>query len=130
MVVYSVIIVVIICLPIEYSVIVSLTGLPIGYSVIVALFVEIACPADTNILGKEDEKVAKYHALDRELCINYCQPVDIIPVVFGHSGLVSSHHVSHLRKLPSYSGRLFSQLQQAAILGTISILRLINLSYA
>ena len=26
------------------------------------LFVEIACPADTNILDKEDEKVVKYHA--------------------------------------------------------------------
>ena len=40
--------------------------------------------------------------------------MDIISVVFGHSGLVSCHHVFHLQ---SYNDRLFSQLQQAAILG-------------
>ena len=50
------------------------------------MFVEIACPADVSILAKEDEKILKYQGLAREVSTGYNQPVDIIPVVFGHSG--------------------------------------------
>ena len=93
------------------------------------LFLEISCPADVNVLDKEDEKVSKYQALAREVLMGYHQPVDIIPIVFGHSGVVSCHQSTHLKKLPSYSDRLFNQLQKAAILGTISVLRSINIGY-
>jgi len=94
------------------------------------LFLEISCPADVNVLDKEDEKVSKYQALAREISTAYHQPVDIIPIVFGHSGIVSCHQSTYLKKLPSYSDRLFHYLQQAAILGTISVLRAINIGYA
>ena len=41
------------------------------------LFLEISCPADVNVLDKEDEKVSKYQALAREMSItcghhSYC----------------------------------------------------------
>ena len=94
------------------------------------LFLEVACPADTNVLSKEDEKISKYQGLAREISTGYNQPVDVILIVFGHSGMVSCHQNVHLRKLPVYSDRLFSQLQQAVILGTISILRSINIGYS
>ena len=93
------------------------------------LFLEVACPADVNVLDKEDEKVSKYQGLAREVSMGYQQPVDIIPIVFGHSGTVSSHQPTHLKKLPLYSDRVFNQLQQAVILGTISVLRHINIGY-
>ena len=93
------------------------------------LFLEIACCADVNILDKEDEKISKYQALAREVSTGYCQPVDVIPIVFGHSGIVSSHQSSHLHKLPHYSLQLFNQLQKAAILGTVSVLRSLNIGH-
>ena len=65
------------------------------------LFVEIACPADVNILANEDEKIFKYKGLAKEVSTGYNQPVDIIPVVFGHSGVVSCRQAAHLKRLPS-----------------------------
>ena len=67
------------------------------------LFIEIACPVDVNTLTKEDEKILKYQSLVREVSIGYNQPVDIISVVFGHSGIVSCHQATHLKKLPSFT---------------------------
>jgi len=54
--------------------------------------------------------VSKYQALAREISIAYHQPVDIIPIVFGHSGIVSCRQSAHLKKLPLYSDRLFDHL--------------------
>lgn len=53
------------------------------------LFIEISCPADVNVLDKEDDKVSKYQPLAEEVSIDYHQPVDIIPVIFGNSRIVS-----------------------------------------
>ena len=93
------------------------------------LFVEIACPADVNVLAKEDEKILKYQGLAREVSTGYNQPADIIFVVFGHSRVVSCHQAAHLKRLPSFTDRLFGCLQQAVILGTVSILRSMNIGY-
>ena len=87
------------------------------------LFVEISCQADVNVFDKESEKVKKYQPLAREVASCYNQPVDIIPIVFEHTGIVSCHQQKYLKKLPCYSDSLFQQLQQAALLGTISISR-------
>ena len=87
------------------------------------LFVEISCPADVNVFEKEDEKISKYLLLAREVSTCYSQPVEVIPIVLGHSGVVSCHHQRFLKKLPCYCDSLFQQLQQAALLGTISIIR-------
>jgi len=52
------------------------------------LFAEISCPADVNVFEKEHEKISKYLPLAREVSTCYGQPVEVIPVVFGHSGVV------------------------------------------
>ena len=94
------------------------------------MFVEISYPADVNVFDKEDEKVSKYQPLAREATICYNQPVDFIPIiVFGPTGIVSCRQQNYLKKLPCYSDNLFQQLQQAVLLGTISILRDNNFSF-
>ena len=93
------------------------------------MFVEISCPADVNVFEKEDEKILKYQPLAREVSTCYNQPVEIIPIVLGHTGVVSCRQQTYLKKLPCYSNSLFQQLQQAALLGTISILRDINFQF-
>ena len=54
------------------------------------LFIEVSCPADPHVLAKEDEKIQKYCALASDFRIMYHMPVKIIPVVIGHSGVISS----------------------------------------
>jgi len=50
---------------------------------------EISCPAAINVLDKEEEKMAKYQPLARQMRLLYKQTVDIIPVVFGVTGVAS-----------------------------------------
>ena len=80
------------------------------------------------MLEKEDEKISKYLPLAREVSTCYSQPVEVIPIVLGHSGVVSCCHQKFL-KLPCYYDSLFQQLQQAALLGTISIIRDTNFHF-
>jgi len=87
------------------------------------MFVEISCPADVHVFGKEDEKVTKYRPLARKVSTCCNQQVEVVPIIFGHTGVVSCHQQVYLQKIPCYSNSLFQQLQQAALLGTISILR-------
>ena len=87
------------------------------------LFIEIACPADVNTLIKD-----KIPRLSKG-AIGYSQHVDIIPVAFGLSGVVSCCQVAYLKKLPSFTNQLFGYLQQAAILGTVLILQSMNIGY-
>ena len=48
---------------------------------IVMIIIDVACPLDTGILQKEQEKVKKYQDLKREIKrIWKCQDVVIIPV--------------------------------------------------
>ena len=54
------------------------------------LMLEVSFPADINIAVKEEEKVRKYQALASDLSYCYEQSVDVIPIVFGHSGVISS----------------------------------------
>ena len=93
------------------------------------IFFEISCPADINVLLKEQEKLTKYHPLVREFSYCYGQPVDIIPIVFGHSGLVTCKQQPYLKKIPNYNEDLFNNLQKAALLGTIEMLRSVNIGY-
>jgi len=93
------------------------------------MFLEISCPADVNVFEKEDEKILKYQPLAREISSCYGQPVEIIPIVFGHTGVVSCRQLTYLQKLPCFSDSLFQQLQQATLLGTLSILRDINFRF-
>jgi len=57
----------------------------------------------------------------------YCQPVEVIPVVFGASGLVSKDQRRYLKKIPAFNEISFATLQKVAILGTVNILRNITI---
>ena len=88
----------------------------------------MSCPADVNVIEKEKEKVGKYQALAGELAYCYGQPVDVIPVIFGHSGVVSCQQQHYLKQIPFSNESLFHNLQKAPLLGTVLILRNVNLS--
>ena len=53
---------------------------------------------------------------------NYCQPVVVVPVVFGASEVVSKNQKSHLEKVPAYNEVVCAILQKAVILGIVNIL--------
>ena len=74
------------------------------------VFIILSNIAVAYTVFSKDEKISKYHGLAKEISIGYNQPVDSIPIVFGHSGVVSCHQITHLKKLLSYSDRLFSRL--------------------
>jgi len=94
-----------------------------------ALLIDDAAGQDVNVFEKGDEKILKYRPLAREISICYGQPVEIVPIVFGHTGVVSCRQLTYLKKLPCFSDSLFQQLQQTTLLGTISILRDLNFHY-
>ena len=47
--------------------------------------------------------------------------------MFGHSGVVSCNQLTYLKRIPNYNEVLFNNLQKAALLGTIDILRSVNI---
>jgi len=53
------------------------------------LLLEVSCSADVNIVEKEGEKIAKYRPLVQQLMQLYSQPVEVVPVVLGVTGVVS-----------------------------------------
>ena len=91
------------------------------------LFIEVSCPADPHVLAKEDEKIQKYCALASDFRIMYQMPVKIIPVVIGHSGVISSQCRRYLHDIPGYRDSLLCHLLKATILGTIRTLQTIHL---
>ena len=90
------------------------------------IFFGVSCPADINVLTKEQDKLNKYQALVWKFSECYCQPVVLVPIVFSHSGVVSSKQQTYLKQIPGYNEYLFNYLQKTAIVGTINILQSIN----
>ena len=88
-------------------------------------FIEISCPADINVSTKEDEKINKYCSLAADFHQMYNMPVTIIPVVLGCTGVVSSHCLQFLKKIPGFTLKLFGHLQKAVLIGTSQVLRTI-----
>ena len=80
-------------------------------------FIEVSCPADINVLLKEEEKSLKY----RDLASDFQQ-------MYGMPGIVSSRYLNYLKKIPEFSLRLFAHFQKAVIIGTSHTLRMINLN--
>ena len=60
----------------------------------------------------------------------YEQPDDIVPIVFGHTGVISKHQWQHLKKIPFFNDFVFDNFQKTALLGTIAIMKSINFSCA
>ena len=90
--------------------------------------VEMSCPADTNIIRKEEEKEDKYRPLLYELSRTYhpCTPV-FVPIIIGAMGGIHPNTQNHLKKIkaiPTGSvGKIVGNMQKAVILGSLHILR-------
>ena len=84
--------------------------------------IDIAVPADQNIISTEEEKVDRYQDLAFEIKrIHRASKVTVIPIVIGTLGTVS-------RNAKSWHGKLdipdiVGNTQFSAILGTAHILR-------
>jgi len=50
--------------------------------------------------------------------------------VFGHSGVVTCNQQSYLKMIPNYNEVLFNNLQKAALLRAIEILRSVNIGHS
>jgi len=70
-------------------------------------FIEISCPADINIVLKEEEKLSNYHDLAIDFQHTCGMLVTIIPVVLGRTSVVSLRYMNHIRKIPEFSPRLY-----------------------
>ena len=78
-------------------------------------------------LQKKMRRLQKYCALASDFRIMYQMPVKIIPVVIGHSGVISSQCRHFLHDIPGYCDSLLCHLLKATILGTICTLQTTDL---
>ena len=76
--------------------------------------IDIACPCDRNVNDKETEKVEKYQDLKIELQRLWNTSVEIVPIVVGALGAISSNLQKYLQKLNINDIRT-SQIQNSAI---------------
>ena len=84
--------------------------------------IDIAIPGDSRVNEKEREKMEKYQLLKDELVRLWdLKKVNVIPVVIGALGLVSSKCKRHLEKLEKNIE--MNIIQKTALLGTARILR-------
>jgi len=91
------------------------------------LFIEVSCPTDTHVLSKENEKLQKYRPLAHDFKNMYQMSVEVIPIVIGHSGVISSRCQSFLQCIPGFCNSLLCHLLKAAILRTIHTLQTVNI---
>ena len=79
--------------------------------------IDIACPFDTRVLGKKQDKMEKYQELKKILS---CRKVIVVPIVIGAIGTFSKNLKTSLKKIGLDCTVL---LQKASLLGTARILR-------
>ena len=78
--------------------------------------IDIACPFDTRVLEKENEKITNYQDLKWELKrIWNCQEIEVIPIVIGALGTISKKHFDWLEKVST--NVQFGMMQKACLLG-------------
>ena len=84
--------------------------------------IDIAIPADANIVKKRIEKIDKYIDLSIELKRLWnASEVLVIPIVIGATGVISKSFKQDLEKIPCKISQL--EMQKAALLGTMRIVR-------
>ena len=84
--------------------------------------IDIAVPADQNIINTEEEKVAKYQELALEIKgIHRASKVTVITIVIGALGTISKNAKTWHGKLDTAD--IVRSAQLSAILGTAHILR-------
>jgi len=84
--------------------------------------IDIAIPADKRCAEKEQEKISKYQPLADEIkALWKSKKVEIVPVVIGALGVISTNHKMYMEKLNLEDA--MPECQKAALLGTATILR-------
>jgi hypothetical protein len=83
--------------------------------------IDVAIPADRNVVQKEAEKKLKYKSLCIEIQLLWNLKCTIIPVITGATGIVTR---SLIKNLEAVAGKhSIDSLQKTAILGTSHIIR-------
>ena len=84
-------------------------------------FVDFSVPWDKNVVLKENEKVAKYLPLAKEIRKMHRVSTKVVPLVLGCLGVVTSRFVGYLKDLgiPDVLGGM----QTSAVIGTTLILQ-------
>ena len=81
---------------------------------------DFSVPWDKNLLIKEQEQIARYVPLDKDLTRVQKMSTKIVPVVIGGLGLVSPNLLKHLKELDIPD--IIGSLQTTAIVGTYNFL--------
>ena len=88
------------------------------------LIIDVACPFDTRIKKKEQEKIEYYNDLKYEILKCWNKEVDkvmILPIVIGALGSVTNNVRKNLDKVDLHLG--VDAIQRTCLLGTARILR-------
>ena len=85
-----------------------------------AYIIDISCPCDTNVVKKENEKIAKYQGLRAELQKMWKVECVVIPVDVGGLGAVSRQAADYMSKIPGNPDLLMCQ--KITLLGSKKIL--------
>ena len=84
--------------------------------------IDVACPFDTRVEEKEQEKLTKYQDLRREINKLWnCRNVNTIPIVVGALGTVGKRLSKWLKRINMEDS--FELLQKSCLLGTARIIR-------
>ena len=83
--------------------------------------IDVAIPADRNVVQKEEEKKLKYKSLCVEIWRMWNLKYTIVPVIVGASGIVTRSLRKNLGAVPRK--HWINSLQKTAILGTSHIIR-------
>jgi len=83
--------------------------------------IDVAIPADRNVVQKEAEKNLKYKSLCMEIQRMWNLKCTIIPVIIGATGIVTRRLRKNLETVPGKHS--IDSLQETVILGTSHIIR-------
>jgi len=83
--------------------------------------IDVAIPADRNVVQKEAEKKLKYKRLCIEIDRMWSLKCTIIPVIIGATGIVTRSLRKNLEAVPGIHS--IDSLKKTAILGTSHIIR-------
>ena len=86
------------------------------------MLIDVACPFDTRIVKKEEEKEEKYNKLKYEIARIWCmKKVKIVPIIVGALGSVTKEIEGYINSIGIECP--ISLLQKACLLGTARIIR-------
>ena len=83
--------------------------------------IDVAIPADRNVVQKEAEKKLKYKILCTEIQRMWNLKCTIVPVIIGATGIVTRSLRKNLEAVPGKHS--IDSLQKTAVLGTSHIIR-------